>query len=80
MLSLKAQDWYTITGRGLMAAIGELPEGFYDPRQISKGERVLIDGTPYTVRGVEAFAVFCSPEHPYRHPFSLLVKEEDVTC
>lgn len=65
---LHAADWFTIPGRGLVAAIDtpcEHPELF-------KGQVVLIDGKQYVVRGVESFY----PRKP-ESPYGLLVKEYD---
>lgn len=63
--SYHAEDWIEVTGRGLIAIIkhGIRP---------SLGDHVLIDGTPYRVRGIETLS-------PYRPPFGLLVTEDEPT-
>ena len=76
MIELHAEDWFTITGRGRVAAIAKLPEGcsVYDPRAF-KGWRVKIDGEQYDVIGVETTHGFPpTPDHPYRGTFGLLVR------
>jgi hypothetical protein len=68
-----AAEWIEITGRGLVAVI-ENNEGI-NPRGLT-GQRVLIDGDEFLVRGVETFAV---PDWSVsRHPFGLLVSYEQA--
>lgn len=68
MNSFHADDWFIITGRGLVAVIRE--HGLDDPGVLS-GQRVEIDGKPYDVTGVETHAV----HHGHRkRPVGLLVK------
>jgi hypothetical protein len=55
MEQLAAGDWFHLKGRGWVATFPGSP-GF-DPRPLL-GEQVAIDGTPYTVQGVETFAIF----------------------
>lgn len=78
MLTFKADDWYEIKDRGQVAAIGMLPEAFYeqyyDPDEL-KGELVEIDGKVYKVEGVESFCIYRSIDFPYRHSVGLLVTE-----
>lgn len=64
--SFRALDWFEVTGRGWIATI-EGP----DPGDI-RGQHVLIDGTPYRVRGIWTV-------HPYKSPFSLIVTEIEQT-
>lgn len=77
MRSFTAQDWFTIPGRGKVAAISglEKEDDVYDPRTF-RGWRVLIDGVPYDVTGVETTLGYVpAPAHPYKGAFGLLVKE-----
>jgi hypothetical protein len=64
-----AADWFTISGRGRVAAI-EAIEGF-NPRTL-EGKTVKIDGKPYLVLGVEAHAL----KDVTGHDFGLLVGEQ----
>ncbi len=64
--SYRAAEWIEVTGKGLIAII-EGP----DPGDVN-GCHVLIDGTPYRVRGIEKF-------YPYKSPFWLLVTEDEPT-
>jgi hypothetical protein len=74
LISLTAVDWFTITGRGDVAAIAELPGGWYDPAQFI-GRTILIDGKSCKVRGVEKVGCYDpTPELPHKGPFGLLVR------
>lgn len=69
-----ATQWIDIIGRGLLAVI-ENSQGI-NPRGLT-GHVVLIDGEEWLVRGVETHAV---PDWSAdRHPFGLLVKENEQT-
>lgn len=69
MIKLHAVDWFTIVGRGLVAAI-DTP---YDEPSNLKNALVDIDGEIYRVRDVEQF-------HPRRptDAFGLLVRKYDA--
>jgi hypothetical protein len=64
----QAADWFTITGRGRVAAIKGIPG--LNPGDLLNTE-VLIDGKPYFIRGVETFAI---PD-PTGRDFGLLVRD-----
>lgn len=75
MIELKADSWFEIKGRGMVATFEHLPDGYYEPLQF-KYEQVMIDGVSYKVMGVERFAIpECKPSAPYHGAFGLLVKE-----
>jgi len=78
MLRLKASEWGLVKGRGVIASIPNLPDEFYEkywnPTQLTN-KQVEIDGTVYTVTGVETFAIPRSKERPYRGACGLLVIE-----
>lgn len=60
MIEFRANDWFTITGRGLVASVNlrevdGCPDPIRDESQlpVRVGEHVLIDGTEYEIREVE---------------------------
>jgi len=66
-----AEDWHTIKGRGRVATVRWPSQGLR--KRDVNGRRVVIDGTIYTVNGIEAFAI---PEPEcFKHPVGLLVSE-----
>lgn len=75
VLSLVADDWFQITGRGDVAAM-QFPEveGLYDPAQMI-GWVVRIDDALCEVRGVDRTLGYKpSPGRPYRGTIGLLVR------
>lgn len=75
MLELHAEDSFEITGRGTVYAFkGPLPaccpEHLFD-------QHVLINDEPYTIKGVECFALMRSHDHPYPQSlgYGLLVEK-----
>lgn len=68
MIQLHAADWFTVHGRGKVAAIEGIP-GFC-PMDLMH-QQVLIDGTAYFVFGVETHPVANRREHSTGKPFGL---------
>lgn len=66
--SFTAGEWSRTGVRGWMAIVAGVPG--LDPRPLIGRRPVLIDGTPYTVRGVETFAI----HNVTGRPFGLLVE------
>lgn len=64
-MELHALTWQTVNGYP-WAAFEGIPE--FDPRTL-RGQSVIIDGKPFTVRGVEVYAVV----NPAGMRFGLLV-------
>ena len=67
-MNVHAEEWITIAGMRA-AVIAGIP-GF-DPRTILPGQRVVIDGDPFTVKGVETYRIV----DVTGRPFSLLVED-----
>lgn len=61
-LQLTAGDWYHASGRGWVATFPGVPG--LDPRTLN-GAQVEIDGKPYTVQGVETFAIHDATGKPF---------------
>lgn len=68
MLDLRADDWFTITGRGRVAAFR--PQHItgtsdtvrrIDDLPVRVGDQVRIDGDEYTVRGIEYSRALVDP-------------------
>lgn len=66
MISFRAAEWITVTGRGKIAIITEP----WDDLSLLKNQVVMIDDTEYLVRGVDSFY----PRKP-SSPFGLLVSD-----
>lgn len=73
MIKLTANDWFTVTGRGLVASVDvSAVEGVPRPMRgesdlpVRHGDHVLIDGQEYRIRGVEYARALVSP--PYIKP------------
>lgn len=56
-LKLVATEWFTIAGRGTVAAVDMSQAS----RPVNVGENVVIDGTLYTVQGIEYSRILTSP-------------------
>lgn len=74
MREFTSSDSFIIKGRGRVYIItgNQFPEEFWNPNQLV-GELIKINGQEYKVRGVEAYKIHISPEHPYRLGFGILV-------
>lgn len=62
MLELQSGDHQTHNGYDVFSFNGPLPACCPEDLQ---GQHVLIDGKPYTVKGVEMFALARSHDNPY---------------
>lgn len=81
LLELTASDWFTITGRGRVAAVDlrQLPDC---PARINSeselpvhvGEHVRIDGRKYKISGIELSRALMSP--PFIKPGVGLIVQE----
>jgi len=68
-----ALEWVELKNLGTIAAVYfEGTTEHWNPEEL-KGKRVIIDGSPYVVRGVDMYRHMISPERPYRATIGLLV-------
>lgn len=73
------EDAFHISDRGwcYSSSKWKLPEGFWEPWDLA-GYPASINGTPVTIRGIDAFCSARSPKSPYRGSFAVLVSDEDA--
>lgn len=76
ILNLRAQEWFTIAGRGRIAVIdtAQIPGP-----PITVGDHVRIDNVHYEVLGIESGWKLTSPPQPFQHA-GLLVRRIPYQC